>query len=196
MTRYPSIITKHNVLVTWWVHTATQGWAVAPTGPPKKAEIPSFSTFQTSAGGQLLGMRSSPSPSFSWADPCPALPCLVLREGLSLSFLHTPAALSWASGPLVSGGTHGPCVDLEGWGEGQSRRNFLTRRAKDGVLPDPWSHDCAHPPCSARVTCHSSFFPCPACSGLHAHPTQGGREESGMEITDQCKKNWGPIHLP
>ena len=172
-----------------WLQLAPQRKRRSPVSLPSRPQLGASS------------WECGPLPPHPFPEQTPAQPFLVLSSERACPCpSSTPlAALSWASGPLVSGapgGTHGPCVDLEGRGEGQSRRNFLTRRAKDGVLPDPRSHDCAHPPCSARVTCHSSFFPCPACSGLHAHPTQGGWEEAEMEITDQCNKDWGPSTSP
>lgn len=142
----------------------------------------------------------------SWAGPCPAPPCLVLRQGLPLS-IFLQHWVRWQR-PLVSGtpgGTPGSRDCWLGvWGRGQAGvqgRIFLTRRAKDRVVPYPRSHPCARPPHPALPGSLLLFLlpplPCAALSCMvPPTPRQPGRSTNGESLTNAKKTVGGPLCLP
>lgn len=209
MTPCPSIVPKHNILVTWRALGPQRGGLGLQPAPTRKQESPGAPPFQALAGGSSWDWGPLPPHPLSWAGPPPhpSLPCP--QAGPARPSYSCSTGLCGRL--LVSGtpgGTPGSRDYVLVWGcggrgrAGVQGRKFLARRAKDRVVPYPRSHPCARPPHPALPPGQPAAFPSPPvalrCSELHGppHPGQPGRSMNGESLTNAKKTVGAPSASP
>lgn len=170
MTPCPSIVPKHNILVTWRALGPQRGGLGLQPAPTRKQESPGAPPFQALAGGQLLGLGSSPSPPLVLGRP-PAPPLPALSSGRACpSFIFLQHWVMWQTpcfrDPRRYPWLQGLCVGSGMWGEGLGRGAgedipHQESQRQGRALPQEPPLCPSTPPCPApRAACCFSFSPC------------------------------------
>lgn len=167
-----------------WGHRGV-GWGSSQ--PPKEAGVPGYSPFQALAGGQLLGLVSSPSPPFFWADPC-LVPLPVLSSGRACPCPSSIPLQHWVGwqNPLFQGPQEvplapGDCVWVVGEGGLKGRGwNSSPGEPKTGLCLTPGATPVPiHPALLGGLLLFLPPDPPPPqpCSELHgSHPHLDSQE--------------------